>query len=153
MLSPDTPLILIFGSYHKDNEPILVKLICSLKKRGFKKTRLAKHPFKNINGLSFEEKMGIAFTKIENKMKKADFNIFIFFDKENDSTLVELTAFVKSPHFSDKKKNTLLILPNDYNASMLIGLIGQNRLNIFRYNNEYMIYQYCYVFIKRICNK
>ena len=153
MLSPEVPLILIFGSYHKDNEPILVKLILSLKKRGFKKTRLAKYPSKNINGLTFEEKMGIVFTKIEKKMKKADFNIFILFDKENESTLVELTAFVKSPHFSDKKNKTLLILPKNYNVSMLIGLIGQNKLNIFRYNNDYMIYHYCYGFIKRNCNK
>ncbi len=129
----------------------LIKLICSLRKRGLKKTKLAKHPFKNTDGLSFEEKMSIAFSKIEKKMLKADFNIIIIFPNENDSTLVELTSFVKSPHFSDKNNKTLLILPKEYNASMLIGLIGQNRLNVFRYSNEHMIYQYCYVFIKRKC--
>lgn len=141
--------ILIFGSYHKNYESILVKLVCYLRRKGFKKTGLAKHPFKNTIGLSYEEKMSLAFSKIEKKMLNADFNIFIFFPNENDSTLVELTSLVKSSRFSDKKNKTLVILPKNYNASMLIGLIGQNKINIFRYSNEYMIFQYCYVFIKR----
>jgi len=141
--------ILVFGSYHKDNEPTLLKLINYLRKKGFKKTTFAKHLFKDIEGLSYEEKMGIALNKIEKKMLKTDFNIFVFFSIANDSTIVELTSLVKSVHFSEKKSKTLVILPREYNASMLVGLIGQNRLNIFRYNNKNMIYQYCYSFIKR----
>ncbi len=140
---------MILGSYNNENEQILIKLKCFLKGKGFKNTQLAKHPFEKTNGLSYEEKMCIALNKIEKKMLEADFNIFVFFPSENDSTLVELTSLVKSAQFSDKKEKTLVILHKNYNASMLMGLIGQNKIIVFRYNNEYMIYQYSYGFIKR----
>ena len=91
----ETTKILIFGSYHPNNKPILDKLIEFLKRRGFINTSLAAIPIKDFNESSYEKKMGEVLSRIEKKMINAHFNIFIFFSEKNESTIVELTCLVK----------------------------------------------------------
>ncbi len=141
--------ILILGSYSPENKPVLDNLAIFLRERGFPHANLANElinepknvseGLKNINNLS----------QIEELMKKSDFNIFILFPEKNDSTIVELTKFVGFSEYDKKREKTLLLLPNDYDASMVIDLIGQKTINCHRYiDNIAEIQQRCLVFIK-----
>ncbi len=141
--------ILIFGSYHPKNKPILDNLVTFLKEKGFRNTSLAQIPIYDSIKNTYEEKMATVLTKIEEKMIDAHFNLFILFEEENESTLIELTCLVKSEYYSEKKETLLVVLPRNFNVSMLAGLIGQKRVNVFRYDYKFEIFKYCLVFIKR----
>ncbi|MFX1296285.1 MAG: hypothetical protein ACFFD2_15720 [Promethearchaeota archaeon] len=138
--------ILILGSYHSKNFPVLENL----------KQHLIDHDFENVfiandivnipeNG-TYNEKMAKILSEIEDLMREFDFNIFIFFDKSNNSTLAEFAVFLRE-FFKEKKETTLVILPRNYDISMVIGLLTKEKIKIFRYDFDFDIYKYCTRFI------
>jgi hypothetical protein len=122
----------------------LDELVDIIREKGFENTNLVEE----LIEIPKNQKSGFLLTEIEKEMHDSDFNIFILFPKENNSVIVELTSFVKSKDFEKKQDRFLLCLPYDYNASMVIDLIGQKKLNVFYYNEAVEIQQKCFVFIK-----
>ena len=141
--------ILVYGSYHPDNLPILVNLVSFLKEKGFINTFLAKELIKIPQELKSENKNAFIYNEIKKKMLETDFNIFILFYNKNDSVIVELSSLVDSENFEEKYEKTLVNLPFDYDYTIVKGLISEYKLNIFRYNNEFELEQFCFSFIKR----
>jgi hypothetical protein len=157
--------ILILGSYLNQNLIILNDLKKYLRERGFHKTYLAKDLIKGslISSLSSRAKSRSIYNQIKELMLRFDFNIFILFsnrnrknerileiyNRENESTIIELSSLVNSEIFEEKTKRTLVFLPKGYNPTMVEGFISQKKLNIFEYENEYEIFQKTFVFIKQ----
>jgi hypothetical protein len=141
--------IIVYGSYHPTNKPILDSLVKYLKDKGFQDTKLALDlitiPEKGLS----EDYEAIILTQIEELMNEVDFNIFVLFPKENNSTLIELTSLIKSDMFSTKKDKTLVILNRNYNVSMLLGLLKRDEINTFRYDSAFEICRKAYIFIRQ----
>ena len=142
--------ILILGSYHPQNYLYLNELCTFLKKKGFLNTFLARELVKTKHISEFDHnipKMEFIFTEIEKLMNKADFLLFVFFEDYNESVIVELTSVLKTKNFKDNQ--TVALIPNNYNISMLEGLISQQKLNVFRYYSFSEILEYSKNFILR----
>ena len=144
--------ILILGSYHPINIQVLLDLKERLIERGFTRTYLARELIKEEFDYNNKDKLAYFYSKIESKMFNSDFNIFIFFaepNKENESTIVELSGLVNSEQFSKKINKTLVLFPSNFSSSMLEGFVKTKKLNIFIYENEIQIVLKCFVFIKQ----
>ncbi len=140
--------ILLLGSYSNEPFRVLECLQTSLIKKGFINTSIAVD-FITINETPYEEKMGKTLEDIIKSMKESDFCIFIFFENEkNDSVIVELASLIHSSAIRTENK-ILILLPRHYHSSMLIGLISNKRLNSFRYDDYFDIFQYCFNYLKR----
>lgn len=141
--------ILILGSYHPDNLPTVEQFKSFLIKEGFENTKLATELIKIPVGIEYDKKMNKILSQIENEMNNAEFNIFVFFIKENESTVQELNCFINNPNFLEKHKKTLVLFPKRQFSSMVSGFIRRKKLYIFKYENEFEFYQYTCSFIRR----
>ncbi|MHA1799614.1 MAG: hypothetical protein ACTSVY_14295 [Candidatus Helarchaeota archaeon] len=86
-------------------------------------------------------------SQIEQKIIGADFNLFVLFNNENDSTIAELTFLIKSEEFRTKKNTTLVCIPHDYDAFIIVSLLEEYELPVFRYLSDIQIFQKCYTFL------
>ncbi len=141
--------IVIFGSYHPDNKPVLDRLVNYLKQRGFQQSKLAVDIIKIPDKLEDVAYEVYILSEIEKIMHEVDYNLFIFFPNDNNSTLIELTSLIKSLEFSTLRERTLVIINRNYNVSMLKGLLKKDKVYTFFYDNEIEICQKSYVFIKQ----
>ena len=139
--------VLIFGSYHSNNYPILKITKKYLINEGFENVSIANDIVDIPEQGSYEEKMAQVLSEIEDLMEKFNFNIFIFFNNSNASTIAELGLFIQKDYFKAKKETTLVILPRNFNASMVVGLLSKEKINIFRYDYDFEIHYYCSRFI------
>jgi len=155
--------ILLLGSYLVRNLIVLENLKNYLRERGFLKTYIAKDLIEESIISSLSSRAKSIYNKIEELMVKFDFNIFILFsnrnrknerfletyNRENESTIIELSSLVNSEVFEEKTKRTLVFLPKGYNPTMVKGFISQKKLNIFEYENEHQIFQKTFVFVRQ----
>jgi len=144
--------ILILGSYHPNNIQALLDLKGWLIERGFTRTYLARDIIKEEFDYDNKDILANFYSKIESEMINSDFNIFIFFrepNRENESTIVELSSLVHSEQFSKKIDKTLVLFPSNFSSSMLEGFVTSNKLNIFIYEDEIYIFPKCFAFIKQ----
>ncbi|MHA1650141.1 MAG: hypothetical protein ACTSYB_08100 [Candidatus Helarchaeota archaeon] len=139
--------VLILGSYSPKNYLILQRLKQHLIDQNFKNIFIANDIVKIPEHGSYEEKMASVLSEIEKLMQKFDFNIFILFEESNNSTITELGTFIHKNYFKEKKETTLVVLPRNYNISMVVGLLFHERIKIFRYDCDFDIYEYCTRFI------
>ncbi|MHA1673631.1 MAG: hypothetical protein ACTSYI_08375 [Promethearchaeota archaeon] len=141
--------IFILGSYHtEENLPELKTIKDFLKYKNFTNTYLASDPadFK-INPNSSRDQQN--YEKVEYLLSKSDFCLFIFFENYNDSLKTELISFLKSQYDSKINKKYLIIKPYSLKIdSMLSGLMDQQEVNIFQYNDVSEIAKYCFKYIK-----
>ena len=138
--------ILILGSYFPNKIDFLNEIQIGLIKQGFTNTYLAKdliNPPKDANIKTNR----YFYSRVEDLMLNFDYNIFILFENNNDSVLIELATFLKSPKYSVKKDKCIVIFPNNYNISMLLGILEQQEVKIFRYCDRFEILEYCKRFI------
>lgn len=141
--------IVIFGSYHPNNKPVLDRLVNYLKQRGFQQSKLAIDLIKIPDKLEDVAYEAYILSEIEKIMHEVDYNLFIFFPNDNNSTLIELTSLIKSLEFPTLRERTLVIINRNYNVSMLKGLLEKDKVYTFFYDNEIEICQKSYVFIKQ----
>ncbi len=141
--------IVIFGSYHPNNKPVLDRLVTYLRQRGFQQTKLAIDIIKIPEKIEEETYEASILSEIEEIMHTVDFNLFILFPNNNNSTLIELTSLIKSLEFPVLREKTLVIINRNYNVSMLKGLLEKDKVYTFFYDNEVEICQKSYVFIKQ----
>ena len=139
--------VLLLGSYHPEYISLLIDLKDYLIEKGMINTFICKDLFNNIEPLSNSERMGNFFTQIESEMKSSDFNIFFLNERKNESTLVELTSYVKSVDFERKSQQTLVLMPRYLDISMLIGLLEQQEVLAFQYDYSVDYFMYCFQFI------
>ncbi|MBD3211674.1 MAG: hypothetical protein GF311_03625, partial [Candidatus Lokiarchaeota archaeon] len=142
--------ILLLGSYIPENLRVLEKIKNDLKSKGFENTYLGKDLRKNWDN---SKNISDIYVKIEKAIQEFDFNIFVLFHnisspatrfkQENDSTIVELMSLICSGTYSEKRKRTLVFIPQGYISSMLKGVIESKRVNIFEYDNYQQIYKKC----------
>ena len=140
------------GSYHPSNIQVLLDLKERLIEKGFTRTYLAKDVIEEELDYENKDKLAKFYSIIKFEMFKSDFNIFIFFgepNKENESTIIELSSLVNSEQFSKKINKTLLLFPSNFSSSMLEGFARSEKLNIFIYEDETQIFLKCFVFIKQ----
>ncbi len=141
--------IILLGSYSNGPFRVLECLKTYLLRKRFINTSIAADFITIVNEKPYEEKMGKLLEDIIKGMKSADFCVFIFFENEqNDSVIVELASLIHSSTISDNNK-ILAILPRHYHSSMLTGLISNKKLNIFRYDYITDIFPYCFSYLKR----
>ncbi len=141
--------IFILGSYHtEENLPELESIKDFLIHKNFTNTYLASDPvnFKNNPNSSRNQQN---YEKVEYLLSKSDFCLFIFFEKYNDSVKTELISFLKSLYASKINKKYLIIKPFSLEIdSMLSGLMDQQEVNIFQYNDVSEIAKYCFKYMK-----
>lgn len=138
--------ILILGSYFGNNLAILESIRNDLRKEGFLKTYLSRDLIKTPNDANFEKNCYF-YTMVEDLMLDIDYNIFIFFEENNVSVSIELATFLKSPKYLIKKDKCIVFLPKNYDISMLLGILEQQKVKIFRYFDKFEIFDYCKHFI------
>jgi len=141
--------ILIFGSYHPINKPILDKLAKNLKIEGFKQTFLAMEVIKIPNEIPIERRKAYTLIEIEKEMQKADFNIFIFFSNNDVSAAIELSHLVLSNDFLEKKETTLVLISRNVDAYMLASIQQKYELKVFEFHHQIEIYRKSLIFIKQ----
>lgn len=143
--------ILVLGSYHPINKPIVDNLVKFLKERGFLNTFLASEviPEPSEEILKEKDRNAYIYTEMVKLMDNSDFNIFILFPEKNDSVVTELTSLIHSNNFEEKSDKIIVYIPYDYNYTISMGIMSENRLNIYVYNDESEIYQHCLTFIYR----
>ncbi len=141
--------VIVFGSYHPNNKPTLDYLVNYLKERGFQNTKLAIDIINVHNSKKTAELEAYILSEIEKLMQEVDYNIFVFFPSENNSTLIELTSLIKSPAFEMKREKTLVCLERNYNVSMLTGLIQKGKIYTFFYDNIIELCQRAFIFLKQ----
>ncbi|MHA1697139.1 MAG: hypothetical protein ACTSUG_17950 [Candidatus Helarchaeota archaeon] len=146
--------ILIFGSYIPKYLIQLKNLQRELKDDGYKKTSLVYELTENYENLSYEEKMDIIFQKIEELMLEYDFFIFVFFEEEekkkkivNGSLLVELTTFLNSKNYQHEYRNSITLIPKNFEVSMLTGIMHNRKIQIFKYFDFFEVSPYIINFI------
>ncbi len=150
--------ILILGSYLPKNLKILEGLKQFLRRKGFENTYLGKDLKESDLSVSIKNKSNL-YKRIESAIREFDFNLFIFFHninsnkikykKENESTIIELSSLLHFEDYKNKENRTLVLLPKDYNSTMLLELIEEKRVNVFNYENLQQIYPRCFIFIKQ----
>jgi len=133
--------ILILGSYHPKNIRVINELKAELNQKGFANVIIAKDIIPNNQNLK------IIYSEVEKLMFSSDYNLFIFSLSHNQSLIVELTTFLKSPQFVEKKDRAVVLIPQNFNISMLQGLLEQQELNVFSYFDICEIVEYCRRFI------
>ncbi len=141
--------IILLGSYSDGPFRVLECLNTYIVRKGFINTSIAANFITIINEKPYAEKMGKVLEDIIKDMKISDFCVFVFFENEkNDSVIVELTSLIHSSAIRVDEK-ILVILPRNYHSSMLTGLISNKKLNIFRYDDVFDIFPYCFSYLKR----
>jgi len=140
--------ILVFGSYHPSYKARLDELVEIIRKKGFKQTNLVEELNNSQKKSHTEEGKRSLISDIEKEMKNSDFNIFVLFPNENDSVIGEFTWLVRSEFYEEKQEKVLLLMPFDYDHSVVLDIIEHKRVNSYRYNNEIDMQQKCIVFIK-----
>ena len=138
--------ILILGSYFPNKIDFLGEIKIGLREEGFSNTFLAKDLINPPNDENIEIN-SYFYSRVEDLMLNFDYNIFILFEENNDSVLIEFATFLKSPKYSLKKDRCIVIFPNNYNISMLLGIIEQQEVKTFRYRDRFEILEYCKRFI------
>jgi len=138
--------ILILGSYHPDYYQLLEDLVQYLRQSQFSKVFLAKDLI-DFSNLGIKSKLDYIYSSIEGLMEEFDYNIFILFDSKNDSVIAELTTFVKSKSFNEKRDKSIILLPKNYNFTIVLGLLDQNEVRVYRYFEITEIFDYCKKFI------
>lgn len=141
--------ILVFGSYHPINKPILDKLIKKLKKEGFKQTYLATEVIVIPKDIPNERRKAFTLIEIEREMQKADFNIFIFFSNNDVSAAIELSHLALSNNFLEKKETTLVLVSKDVDAYMLASMEQKYQLNVYQFHHQIEIYRRSLIFVKQ----
>lgn len=140
--------ILVFGSYHPNYIAILDRLVENIRKVGFKQTNLVKELTNSQKKSYTEESKRSLISDIEKEMKNSDFNIFLLFPDENDSVIGEFTWLVRSAFYEEKQEKVLLLMPFDYDHTVVVDIIEHKKVNCYRYNSEIDMQQKCIVFIK-----
>ena len=140
--------IFILGSYHtEENLPELEKIRDFLIKQNFSNTYLASD-YTNFKTNPDSSKNQQNLEKVEYLLSKSDFCLFIFFENYNESLKTELTIFLKSQFKSKTNKKYLIIKPTSLIIdSMLSGLMDQQEVNIFQYNDISEVAEYCLKYI------
>lgn len=143
--------ILVLGSYHPENKPVVDELVSILREKGFLNVFLAnevvQEPSEDI--LREKDRNAYIYTEMVNLMKNSDFNIFLLFPEKNNSVVAELSSLIHSEYYEKKFNKIIVYIPYDYNYTVSKGLISENKLNVYTYNDENEIYQHCVNFINR----
>jgi hypothetical protein len=125
--------ILIFGSYHPAHLPHLEFLENYLKESNFKNTFLVKSII-DLTKPHQTTTQDYIFSSFERIMDKYDYYLFILFESKNDSVIAELTTFIKSRVYNKKKGQTIVLIPYEYDFTMVIGLFDKMKLKFFGIN-------------------
>jgi hypothetical protein len=140
--------VLIFGSYKPNKIDVLIELKQILIDKNFINTYLASDLTDTPQDISYEQKMSIIYGQIKKLINEFDYHIFLLFDDENESALIELSTVLNCPAFSERTDKILVLLPKNLNISMLIGMLTLNGVCIFRYRDISEIFDYTYSMIK-----
>ena len=143
--------ILVLGSYHPINKPIVDRLVKFLRKKGFLNTFLANEviPEPSEDVLKEKDRSAYIYTEMVKLMENSDFNIVVLFPEKNDSVVAELSSLIHSDYFEEKSNKLMVYIPYNYNYTVSRGLISEKKLNVYIYNDENEIYQHCLIFIHR----
>lgn len=143
--------VLVLGSYHPDNKPVVDGLVKFLREKGFVNTFLANEvihePSEDL--LKEKDRNAYIYTEMVKLMRNSDFNIFVLFLEKNNSVIAELSSLIHSQYFEEKSNKLIVYIPYNYNYTVSRGLISEKKLNVYIYNDENEIYQHCLVFIHR----
>ena len=143
--------ILVLGSYHPINKPVVDRLVKHLREKGFVSTFLANEvihePSEDV--LKEKDRNAYIYTEMVKLMKNSDFNIFVLFPEKNNSIIAELSSLIHSKYFEEKSNKLIVYIPYNYNYTVSRGLMSEKRLNVYIYNDENEIYQHCLIFIHR----
>lgn len=150
--------ILLLGSYQMPHFNLLERLKQFLKNNNLENTFLARDLVETPEEEDTFENLGFIEQKIEEIMKRFDFNIFLLYDERisekttyhtNESTITELTSLIHSNEFQNNMKQVLVCYPTHYYSSMLFGKIYSKKVNVFEYENEIQLFRNVFIYIKQ----
>jgi hypothetical protein len=156
--------ILLLGSYHPLNFPILQRLQIYLIEHGITQVQFGfdiPNSDERVNSDNINNKERI-YLKIYDVLHNDtfDFYLFVFFGnrttahgdqleniKENESTIIELKDLMGGKILNTHFNRVLAFFPTDYDSTLLEGNVGRWRLNTYYYNSEEEIHLRAYSFI------